>query len=80
MKLFNVQVEAVMVVQADNETHAYEVARRHVGELEGDEMSVFVEGEIKTVKDLKDGWDEICIPFGDDGESRIGDLLARTQS
>lgn len=80
MKLYNVrvQIEHIIVVCAKDKDDAIEVAIDHWESSLSDsstEPNIQVSGEIKTVIDLKDDWDDECLPYGGDGNTRIRDLL-----
>lgn len=80
MPIFKVQVsfEIDVVVQAEDEDHAHEVAKENWAEMQ-DECSggpdVFVVGEIKSLEALPADWDGRCLPYGGDGRTRIWELL-----
>ena len=78
--IYNVTVtyEATMVVIAEDADHAFEVAYENAKsgiEDSGEGPSVHVTGEITAEKHLRDGWDVECVPYGGDGNTRIGDYL-----
>lgn len=82
MPLYNVTVsiETTMVVIADDEDHAFDVAtdnkRDHLlGEING--ARVHIAGEVRSMADLRGEWDDRCIPYGTDECTRIGELLGR---
>jgi hypothetical protein len=81
MPLYNVEVTVryTIVVSADNEDKAEDVARENWGEGLKDAdpwPELDIRGEIKTESNLRDGWDENCLPYGGDGKTRIGDILS----
>ena len=72
-------METTMVVVADDDDHAYEVAQENYKEAfsdSGESPSIAVEGEVSNVSQLRDGWDSRCVPYGGDGNARLGELLA----
>ena len=81
MPLYNVNVaiKFTMVVQADDESHAFDVAENNIkaGRDDAEPNTIIaVMGEVTREKNLRDGWDAECIPYGGDGNSRIGEVLA----
>jgi len=79
MPIFNVTatVQFTMVVVANDEAHAEEVAQEHVRRaLEDEPMCISVTGEVQAVSHLRDGWNGDCIPYGGDGNTRLNALLA----
>lgn len=78
MKPFFVTLEVVAVVMAEDETHAYEVAGQKKRDIfyDADYPDIMVGDEIATASDMRDGWDLDCIPYGGDGNTRIGEYLA----
>lgn len=80
MPLYNVTVtlETKIVVVAEDEDHAWQVARDEAREaIDNDrpDPDVSVRGEVTSEKHLRDGWDGECVPYGGDGNTRIGALL-----
>ena len=80
MPLYNVTVslETTMVVFADDEGHAYWVAKENTREaIDNDrpDPDVRVRGEVTRERHLRDGWDGQCVPYGGDGHTRISALL-----
>lgn len=80
MPLYNVTVslETKIVVFADDEDHAYQIAQENSRDaIDNDRPypDVSVRGEITNEKHLRDGWDVDCIPYGLDGNTRIKQLL-----
>lgn len=80
MPLYNVTVtlETKIVVVADDEDHAWQVARNEAREaIDNDrpDPDVHVRGEITSEKHLRDGWDGQCVPYGGDRNTRISALL-----
>ena len=80
MPLYNVSVAInfTMVVQADDESHAFDVADNSYKEdmVDNDPHAVIaVTGGVIRAEDLRDGWDAECIPYGGDRNTRIGELL-----
>jgi hypothetical protein len=85
MPIFNVKVilETTIVVFADNEDHAYDVAYEtaiEVIDTERPDPCVCVTGEVMSVHHLRDAWDEDCIPYGGDGNTRLRDILAKKET
>lgn len=80
MPLYNVTVflETQIVVVADDEDHAYQVAQENSREaIDNDRPApdVRVRGEVTSEKHLRDGWDGQCVPYGGDGNAKISELL-----
>lgn len=80
MPLYNVTVtlETKIVVVADDEDHAWQVASDEARDaIDNDRPApdVSVRGEVTSEKHLRDGWDAECVPYGGDGNTRIGALL-----
>ena len=80
MPLYNVKVtmKTLMVVVADDEDHARQVAReeaRDAFDNDRPEPEIDVRGEVTRDKDLRDGWTEQCVPYGGYGNTRISQLL-----
>lgn len=80
MPLYNVTVslEIQIVVVADDEDHAYQVSEENTREAIDDYMpdpDVSVRGEVTDESHLRSGWDAECVPYGGDGNTRIGALL-----
>lgn len=84
MPLFNVDVtfRTTMVVEAGSEDDAYWEAKSQARSALSDDMNcgpeAHVTGEITTQSDLRNGWDADCIPYGGDGNTRIGAILSLT--
>lgn len=77
MALFTVELRTALVVEADNESHAYEVARAHksVACLDADpEYNVI--GKVTVAKQLPRDWNEKCYPYcGERPNTTIGEIL-----
>lgn len=69
-----------VVVIADDEEQARFVAKDNAKQAFSDDLDcppeVSVFGEVTNVTQLRDGWDGACVPYGGDGNTRIGELLA----
>lgn len=79
MTLYNVEVKLTMtmVVQAEDESHAQDVAEADWKESLSDSSphpQFNVTGEVRKASNLHDGWDEGCYPYG--GDKPIRELLA----
>lgn len=77
MALFTVELRSMLVVEADDESHAYEVARSHktVACMDSD-PHIDVIGEVTEVRHLPCDWDEKCLPYGGTSPSKtIGEIL-----
>lgn len=80
MALFNVrvQLDTVMVVEADDDEKAIKVAQNHWDDAVHDagiKPDVHVTGEVSSTRNLRDGWTEDCIPYGGDGNTRLKNML-----
>lgn len=80
MPLYNVKVtiETTMVVVADDEDHAHQVAEENIREAIDYEMPtpyISVTGDVTSARHLRDGWTEQCVPYGGDGNTQITQLL-----
>lgn len=78
MGLFTVELRNVIVVVADDESHAYSVARDHrvTACMDGDpEFNVI--GPVTSAKELPRDWDALCLPYGGDGNTTIGEILEK---
>lgn len=77
MKLFQVKISTIAIVAAKDADHAYEVAEAFRHEAFSDDANprIEVDCEVKSVANLRHGWDGECIPYGGDGNTRIGALL-----
>ena len=72
-------METTMVVVADDENHAFDVARSRARDAFSDACEpyqVCVIGEVKDVAQLRDGWDGDCLPYGGDRKTRLSELLS----
>jgi hypothetical protein len=80
MPLYNVvvSIRTQIVVVADDEKHASQVAQKNARtaiEDVGFDADISVLGEVKEEADLTDGWDGRCLPYGDSGNIMIRELL-----
>lgn len=79
MPLYNVELEMLVVVEAASEEQALVNAQNMIycGSINANEYAQAVYSEeIHTRSDLRDGWDELCLPFGSSrGDKRIGEFL-----
>lgn len=78
MSLFEVEFTVRAVVQADDSTHAFEVAGDSAREIFRDDPldDYDVGRQILEAKHLPSGWNVECIPYGGDGNTRISAILA----
>lgn len=76
-RFFEVQVSSIVVIQADDESEAYEAARDLKRDIFGDcwEPDVEVRRPIESLADLRHGWDGECIPYNGDGATRLKAML-----
>lgn len=76
MKPYVVEMTVRTVVMADDEHHAFSVARDEFRDIARDEKpDVWVDEEVKTEADLPPGWDIGCLPYGGDGKTRLADII-----
>ena len=77
MKAYMVEITTHAVVMADDEAHAYDVAENYKCDAFHDDPNPRIEiwGEVVRVDQLEHGWDGECIPYGGDGNTRLGALL-----
>lgn len=77
LKPYFVEYTITAVVMAEDETDAFNRARHYLRDAVNDagEVEVWVRNEVKTAADLEDGWDEDCVPYGGDGNTRIREYL-----
>lgn len=78
--LFNVDVTftTTMVVEAVSEDEARRVARAEALQAVRDANeapSINVTGEVSSLRQLRNGWDGVCVPYGGDGNTRLSELL-----
>ncbi|WP_027798295.1 hypothetical protein [Paraburkholderia dilworthii] len=85
MKPYAITMSVTAVVMAENEQHARIVAERDkreiFGDVYGDQIKYSPATEMTCEADLeKVGWDDLCIPYGGDGNTRLSDILAAVES
>ena len=79
-KLFIVEISTTAIVAGKDWAEARRNASSHLSDIIGDsDPQIDVAGEIKSLDNLPDGWDSMCLPYGGDGESRLKDLLPETE-
>ena len=77
MKAYVVEIIVRSVVAAEDEIHAYGVARTNFREICGDSRpDIEVEREVCEQRDLPSGWDMKCLPYGGDGKTELKDLVS----
>lgn len=78
MKPYMVEIRTYAVVMAEDAAHARSVADNYKRDIFGDDWSprIDVGDEVSNVDALAHGWDGECIPYGGDGNTRLGQLLA----
>ena len=81
MAIYNVrvQLDMVMVVEAEDDDEAKQIGRENWLEAvrDADERpTVQVTGDVTSLRHLREGWDGECIPYGGDGNTRLKELLA----
>ena len=68
-----------VVVVADDEAHAYDVAEQNAKRAFDDDIAtprISLNAEVRNASNLKHGWDGDCLPYGGDGKTKISALLA----
>ena len=76
MPLYNVEVSMTIVVFAEDECDALDVAASNARQAMSDaDPDAFIRGEVKSLKDLCEFWDGDCIAYGGDGNTRISAYL-----
>ena len=71
-KLYTIKVSYDYVVLADNLTEAYLVGRRHIKDALSDMPITDVDMDAELGVNAY-GWDDDCIPYGGDGNTRTGE-------
>ena len=77
MPLFTVELLNIIVVEADDATHAHDVARDNKTSACMDSAPLYnVIGEITSSRELPRDWDEKCYPYGGESPMKtIGEIL-----
>ena len=80
MAIYNVrvQLDMVMVVEAEDDDQAKQIGRENWSEavIDADvRPTVQVTGDVTSLRHLRDGWNGECIPYGGDGNTRLKELL-----
>lgn len=86
MALYSVVIDIPLhvVIEAEDDDHAWEIAHDDINEVLQDVdlrrlAQICVLKEVKSTKDLPPDWDDRCIPYGGDGNTRIADLMSRVE-
>lgn len=86
MALYSVVIDIPLrvVIEAEDDDHAWEIARDDINEILRCEdlrrlAQICVLKEVKSIKDLPPIWDDRCIPYGGDGNTRIAEILGRIE-
>ena len=76
MSLYIVTLSKTVVIEAMDETDAYDAAisERHEIFMDSD-PDIDVGSEITSLEQLPGEWDGMCLPYGGDGRTRLQDLL-----
>ena len=73
-----------VVVVADDEAHAYDVAEQNAKRAFDDDYMetprISLNGKVSNASNLKHGWDGDCVPYGGDGNTRISKLLEAVEA
>lgn len=82
VKPYMAKITTYGVVMAEDEAHAHQVADSYMREIFSDDGNprIEIDGEVVKVEDLANGWDGECIPYGGDGNTRLGELLAPNET
>ncbi len=64
MKLFKVKVEYETVIRAESKEHIEKYAETYIREI-NDPISAAGVVELKDIKDLPEGWNGQCLPWGE---------------
>lgn len=76
MKLYSVTAEIEYVIAVEDDEDEHDVAEDVWTEVRWDsDPAIWVDREIKTLKQLPSGWDGMCIPYGGDGNARIQEIV-----
>lgn len=75
-KLYTVKVSYDYVVEADTLTEAYLVGRRYIKDALSDMPITDVDMDAEPGVSAY-GWDDDCIPYGGDGNTRTGEYLKK---
>lgn len=77
MKLYTVKITTYGVVMAEDGPHAHQVADAYKHDIFSDDGDprIEVEGAVAKAEDLPYGWDDKCIPYGGDGNTKLADLM-----
>lgn len=76
MKPYIVEFTVQTVILAEDENDAYASAISEWREIADDsDPTISVGREIKTLAQLPQGWDGMCLPYNGDGEMRLADIL-----
>ena len=74
MKLYEVELRAVIVVAADSEEDALDKCNNSALQrdvVRDNPLEVEVQHEIEEIDSLPYGWEGGCIPYGGDGDTTI---------
>lgn len=74
MKLYNVEVEGVLVIAADSEEEATAKVRDLIGANISSELS-YRPSELTNLAMLRNEWDWYCLPYGTEEEKTVGQIL-----
>lgn len=77
MKPYMVKITVNAVVMAEDESHAHEVTKDELRDIfrYAYRPLIDVQCAVTSEDNLNGGWDMECIPYGGDGNTRIGDLI-----
>lgn len=76
MKFYRVEFTMTAIVQAEDEGDAYSVADDAWRDIRsGSDPCISIGDEVRSLAELTDGWDGMCLPYGGDGNTRLQDLL-----
>ncbi len=80
LKAFPVEVTTIAVVMAKDMDHAVQVAKSNHRDICSDDPHPRFTARLPLSKaeDAGHGWDGNCIPYGGDGNTSLGEYLAKS--
>lgn len=73
--LYTVTIEARVVILAENQKRACEIAIQEISDISECEYETTCEGQIENVGMLPDGWESSCLPYGANNNKTIAEYL-----
>jgi hypothetical protein len=73
MPIYRVEVRSIGYLLADDLEQAIRQAQHYGSDIVNDDVfsGAEVDGEVKRLSDLEEGWDGDCIPYGDGVKDRV---------